>query len=203
MNGSLLRAGSPPDADQRRRRALSQATSGLRQGGPQSSFAAAALGRIVRLENPSLGLHNLPERPKATPSPYGRHRPCRQRTSSGAALDLGEHLPQTRRLLPTPGSPTIVTSWQDALLDGALERADEERVLELTADDRRRERTVTSLPKRRARPEAAVEAERPALPLTTTGSSSSKSKTRSVARNVDSETARRSPARLPAGARRC
>ena len=53
-----------------------------------------------------------PSAQNAIPSPYGRQRPCRQVTSSGRS-SMCWNSSAARRLLPTPGSPTMVTSWQE------------------------------------------------------------------------------------------
>ena len=55
-----------------------------------------------------------PSAQKVMPSPYGRHRPCRQVMSSGRSSMYANSSAQ-RRLFPAPGSPTSVTSCSWAL----------------------------------------------------------------------------------------
>ena len=50
-----------------------------------------------------------PNAQKPTPSPYGRQRPCRNRIRSGSSSMNAENS-RINRVLPTPGSPTTVTS---------------------------------------------------------------------------------------------
>ena len=67
--------------------------------------------------------------------------------------------------MPTPGSPTIVTSWQERCCGGALEGADQERLLELAADERRRVRAGDVASEAGAGRERAEERERLRLAL--------------------------------------
>src|SRR5213075_1585146 len=69
-----------------------------------------------------------------------------------------------RRLFPAPGSPTIVTSWQE-LLRRSLEGADEERLLQLSADERGRVRAGDVGAEARAGRKRPVERERLCFPL--------------------------------------
>jgi hypothetical protein len=86
------------------------------------------------------------------------------------------------RLLPTPGSPTIVTSWQERCVAARSKvpinsGRSSSRPTSAVACDR-----VTSLPKRARGASGRQSTSGSALPFTDTGCSGSQSKIRSVAR---------------------
>ncbi len=138
MNASSCEAGSPPAPTSGRRRAFSHATSGLSAGSASVELRRRLLGR-VRLENPALGFDDLPERPEGDAVSVGKAAALTPADEPGAVLDLGEQL-RAEAALSHPRFAHDRHQLAGALLDGALERADEECLLELSADERRRER---------------------------------------------------------------
>ena len=100
--------------------------------------------------------------------------------------------------MPTPGSPTIVTSWQEACWAERSSvpinsvRSNSRPTSGVALDP------ITSNPSRARGRNGRHSASGSALPFTVTGSSRSHSKTRSVARNVCADTAI-----PPAGAANC
>ena len=69
------------------------------------------LGR-VGLEDPALRLHDLAERPERDPVPVGKAASLPPADETRLVVEVAKSSAH-RRLLPTPGSPTIVTSWQE------------------------------------------------------------------------------------------
>ena len=84
---------------------------------------------------PAWALTISPSAQNEIPEPYGRQRPWRHVTSSGCVSTWARSC-DTRRLLPRPGSPTIVANSSALVGDGAVERADERAELVGPADER-------------------------------------------------------------------
>ena len=110
---------------------------------PRAATALELRGGVVRrvgLEDPGVRLDDLAQRPERDPLAVGQAaalppadelRPRRRHARTSSA---------TRRLLPTPGSPAIVTSCTERSATALLERPATRRELELAADERRRHR---------------------------------------------------------------
>ena len=85
---------------------------------PTASIASSSLALVVAASSdsriPACCLRISATGQNATPSPYESTRPSRQAVSSGAASTWARNS-STRRLLPIPGTPTIVTSCTDSL----------------------------------------------------------------------------------------
>ena len=84
------------------------------------------------------------------PSPYGRHRPCRQVISSGSASTIWNSS-ATSRLLPIPGTPDERDELGGALAPHARERVAQLVDLLLAADERRRAAPARRRPPKRER----------------------------------------------------
>ena len=97
------------------------------------------LGRGLLGESDSRIPHSAftisPSAQKAIPSPYGSERPCRQRTRPGRFLDVAEEL-RAESALAHPRLADDRHELAGALLGRALEHPDQERLLELAADER-------------------------------------------------------------------
>ena len=92
--------------------AFSQARSGSSGGSARSSFASASSGESDS-RMPALGLDDLPERPEGDPLAVGQAAALPPARRARARPRGRRRARRHRRLLPTPGSPTIVTSWQE------------------------------------------------------------------------------------------
>ena len=136
---------------------------------------------------PACALTISPNAQKPTPSPYGRHRPCRHRIRSGSS-SMNVENSRSRRVLPTPGSPITLTSW------GEPTRASWSRYSSIFRKTCRSVADSSALPtnvvrccSRRSMPirlrarNGRQIASASALPFTVTGGSSSNSKTADVA----------------------
>ena len=113
---------------------MSQGRSGSSWGKACSSFASASSGRIG-LQDPALRLDDLPERPEGDPLPVGQAPALAPAGEPGAVVEGGEELGDK----PALAHPRLAHDRHQlagALLRGALEDAEQQRLLELAADER-------------------------------------------------------------------
>ena len=102
-----------------RRRADERGEAGLEPdavllvGGQGALELGLGLVGRVGLEDAALGLDDLPERPEGDPLPVGKAAALPPVDEVRGARRCTAKSSAQRRLLPTPGSPTIVTSWQE------------------------------------------------------------------------------------------
>ena len=104
--------------------------------------------RIVRLEDPGVGLHHLAERPERPRLPVGHAAPVPPGDELTAGIDEGEQLVHQTSLADA-GVADDQRDLGGARVDDPAQQADEERELAVTADQRRQ------VPRRRERPGAS------------------------------------------------
>ena len=159
----LLRRGLTPRADQREQARLEPGEVGIVRRQGLLELRLHLLGE-VGLEDPALGLDDLAERPEGDPLPVGKAAALTPADESGPLLDVREELGAEAALADSRLADDC-HELAGALLRGALEGADQERLLELAADERGRVRAGDVSSEPRASRERAVEGERLRLAL--------------------------------------
>ena len=152
---------------------------GPRRRPPSAAWPRPA-PRALALEDAGCDFRISPSAQNATPSPYGRQRPCRQKMSSGRSSTATKSS-WTSRLLPMPGTPTRVIELRRALVLHARERRGQESELALPPDERRARAPRDVGPNRERASTASQTCTGSALPLASTGGASRYSITREVA----------------------
>ena len=177
----LLRGGLAARADERRQAGLEPGAVRVVRAQRLLELRRRLRGR-VRLEDAALGLDDLAERPEGDPLPVGKAAALPPADEPGTILDVGEQLGAEAALAHARLAHDR-HQLAGALLGGALEGPDQKRLLELAADQRSRVRAGDVGAEAGRGLERAVERKRlRPFPSPRTGSSSSYSKTRSVAR---------------------
>ena len=163
MNDSSWEAASAGAPTSGARRALSQTRSGSSAGSGTLELGLGLVGR-VGLEDAALGLDDLPERPERDPLPVGKAAALPPGHEVGALVDVREEL-GGEAALAHPRLADDRHQLARALLGRALERPDQQRLLELAADERRRVRAGHVRAEAGAGGERAEERERLGLAL--------------------------------------
>ncbi len=158
--------------------AASEASGTTSSTAERSLASARSPGSPSRM--PACDFRISPSAQNATPSPYGRQRPCRQKVSSGRSSTATKSS-WTSRLLPMPGTPTSVISC------GELSCSTRASVEIRSASSRSRPtsgvlgRRVMSVPNRERAWTASQTCTGSVLPFASTGGASRYSITRAVA----------------------
>ncbi len=106
----LLRGGLAARTDERGQASLEPGAGRVALAGSARVELGRCLRGRVRLEDAALGLDDLPQRPEGDPVPVGKTAALAPADEPGALARRSANSSAHRRLLPTPGSPTIVTS---------------------------------------------------------------------------------------------
>ncbi len=134
-NDSSSAAGSPPAPTSGAIRALSQAKSGSAVGQRLLELGLRLLRR-AGLEDPALRLDDLAERPEGDPVPVGKAAPLAPAGETRSIFEVVEEL-GAEAALPYARLADDSDQLAGALLRRPLESADQQRLLELTPDERR------------------------------------------------------------------